>query len=212
MKDNRREHRAVQVGLSAALVVMLLLTGATSAGASSQVVITEPGLGFSFTLPHDWKQVPLNGSDVSALLNAATHDDPSLANKLNSEVASAASKGTKVFAIGPIVGSVAWNVNVIVSSSSGAPTGRAFAQAAAADAKIQLTQTGGSHIRTSIVKNRLGTSARVTYEFNLKNVTREFGEQLYVRHKTSLEIVTVTTSSPTSSQSITRLIGNSWQW
>ena len=45
--------------------------GETSAGASSGPVIKQPQYGFSFTLPADWKQVPLDGSDVTALLNAS---------------------------------------------------------------------------------------------------------------------------------------------
>jgi hypothetical protein len=191
---------------------MLLLMGELSAGASTGIVIKGPQHEFSFTLPAGWKQVPLNGSDVTALLNAATHDDPALANALDSEVTSAATKGMKVFAIGPVVGSVASNVNVIVTSSSGAPTGSAFAPAMVAEAKIELTQLGGSHLKTSIVKNRLGTAAQVTYQLNLKNVSTEFGEQMYVQHKSSIDIVTVTTSNPTSSQSTARSITSSWQW
>ncbi len=151
-----------------------------SAGTSSGVVVRQPQYGFSFTLPANWKQVPLNGSDVTALLNAATHDDPTLANALDSEVTSAASKGMKVFAIGPVAGSTAPNVNVIVASAAGSPTGRAFGRAAAAEAKIELTQVDANHIKTSVVKNRLGTSAQATYQLNLKNAAPEFGEQFYV--------------------------------
>ena len=59
-------------------------------------------------------------------LNSASHDDPTLANALSSEVTSGAAKGMKVFAVGPRAGSTVPNVNVIVTSSAGAPTGRAF--------------------------------------------------------------------------------------
>ena len=188
------------------------LVGDTSAGASSGVVIKEPQYGFSFTLPSNWQQLPLNGSDVTALLNAATHDDPTLANALDSEVISAASKGIKVLAIGPVVGSTVPNANVIVLSSAGAPTGSAFAQEAVAEAKIELAQVGASQIKTSIVKNRLGTSAQATYELNLKTTAPEFGEQFYVQHKSYVEIVTVSTSNLTSTQSNGQLIIDSWRW
>jgi hypothetical protein len=202
----------MQVGASVGLVAVLLLMGDTSAGAASGVVIKEPQYGFSFTLPSNWKQVPLNGSDVTALLNAETHDDPTLASALDSEVTSAASKGMKVFAIGPVVGLTVPNANVIVTSSAGAPTGSAFAQEAVAEAKIEMTQVGASHLKTSIVKNRLGTSAQATYELNLQNTGPEFGEQFYVQHKSYVEIVTVTTSNLTSTQSNARLIVDSWRW
>lgn len=210
MRHDRRSHRATLVGASA-LVAALLLLGETGAGASSGAVIREPQYGFSFKLPANWKQVPLDGSDVTALLNAATHDDPTLANALDSEVTSAASKGMKVFAIGPLARSTVPNVNVIVTSSAGAPTGRAFAQTAIAEAKIEFTQVGASHLTTSIIKNRLGTSAEVAYELIVQS-TVEFGEQLYVQHGANVEIVTVTTSSPASTRSNTQLIVDSWRW
>ena len=210
MRGDRRAYRTTLVGASA-LVAALLVLGETSASASSGPVVKEAQYGFSFTLPVNWKQVPLDGSDVTALLNTATHDDPALASALDSQVTSAASKGMKVFAIGPLAGSTVPNVNVIVTSSAGAPTGRAFAQTAIAEAKIEFTQVGASHLTTSIIENRLGTSAEVAYELTVES-TVEFGEQLYVRHGANVEIVTVTTSSPASTRSNARLIVGSWRW
>jgi hypothetical protein len=212
MREGRRNRGFLHVGTSIALVTVMLVLGATSADASSGVVIREPRYGFSFTLPVGWKQVPLNGSDVTALLNSAAHDDPTLANALKGEVTSAASKGMKVFAIGPFAGSMVPNVNVIVESSAGAPTGRAFDQTAIAEAEIALTQVGASHIKTSIVKNRLGTSAQATYELDLKATGIEFGEQFYVQHRSHVVIVTVTSSSLASSQSNAGLVADSWRW
>jgi hypothetical protein len=193
-------------------VALLLVLGEMAAGAASGIVIREPQYGFSFNLPANWKQVPLDGSDVTALLNSAAHDEPTLANALDSQVTSAASKGMKVFAIGPLVGSTVPNVNVIVSSSAGAPSGRSFAQAAVAEAKIALTQVGAGHLKASIVKNPLGTSAQVTYELNLKTAGVEFGEQFYVRHAAQVVVVTVTTSQSTSTKSNAKLVANTWRW
>jgi hypothetical protein len=212
MWGERRNQRATQIGTSAALAAVLCLLGGTGAGAASGVAISEHQYGFSFTLPANWKQVPLNGSDVTALLNAATHDDPALASSLDSEVTSAASKGMKVFAIGPVSGSSVPNVNVIVSSSAGAPTGREFAQEAAAEAKIELTQVNASHVKTSVVTNRLGTTAKATYQLAFKGAIPQFGEQFYVQHKAYIDIVTVTTSSTAATQSNAQRVLNSWHW
>jgi hypothetical protein len=212
MRGVRGNHWAQQIGASSVLVAVLLLMGETVAGAASGVVISEHQYGFSFTMPPNWKQVPLNGSDVTALLNAATHDDPSLANALDSEVTSAASKGMKVFAIGPVLWSAVPNLNVIVSSAAGAPTGREFAQEAAAEAKIELTQVNASHVQTSIVTNRLGTTAKATYQLAVKGSSTEFGEQFYVQHKNYVDIVTLTTTSSTTTRSIAQRIVNSWRW
>jgi hypothetical protein len=212
MRDGRRNRGPLPVRTSTALVAVMLVLVAASADASSGVVIREPRYGFSFTLPVGWEQVPLNGSDVAALLNSAAHNDPTLAHALNGEVTSAASKGIKVFAIGTFAGSMVPNVNVVVESSAGAPTGRAFDQAAIVEAEIALTQVGASHIKTSIVKNRLGTSAQATYELDLKATGIEYGEQFYVQHKSNLVVVTVTSSSFASSQSNARLVVDSWRW
>ena len=122
MGDGCRKVRNTLMGTSVLLAAVLVL-GETGASASSGTVLKEPQYGFSFQLPANWKQVPLDGSDVTALLNSASHDDPTLANALSSEVTSGAAKGMKVFAIGPLAGSTVPNVNVIVTSSAGAPTG-----------------------------------------------------------------------------------------
>ncbi len=212
MKNDRRYGRPRQVGASVALVAILLALGDTSAGASSGVVIKEPQYGFSFNLPVNWKQVPLNGSDVTALLNASTHDDPALTSALNGQISGAASKGMKVFAIGPVKGSSVPNVNVIVSSSAGNPTGRAFAQAVVAEAKIEFTEIGASHLKTSIVSNRLGYAGHATYELKSKSIGTEFGNQYYLQHNSYLEIVTVSTSNLASSQRDAQLIVSSWRW
>jgi hypothetical protein len=209
MTGDHRRHKTV-VGM-AALAAGLLVVGEAGAGASSAVTIREPQYGFSFSLPANWKQVPLDGSDVTALLNSATHDDPSLANALDSEVTSAAAKGIKVFAVGPVVGSSVPNVNVIVSSSAGSPTGRAFAQAAVAQAKIEFAELRASQVKTSIVKNRLGTAAKVTYALHAQSAT-EFGEQFYVSHGPNVEIVTITTSSGATTQSTAQTVVKNWRW
>jgi hypothetical protein len=201
------------VGVSVVLATILLFIGDASAGASSGVVVREPQYGFSFTLPSDWKQVPLDGSDVTALLNAATHGDPALKNALTSQIATATSTGMKVIAIGPDQGSSVPSVNVIVTNAaSGLPTGRAFASAVIAEAKIQLTEADASHLKTSIVNDRLGTAAQDSYELNSKSLGVVFGTQLTVRHGSKIEIVTVSTSDPTSSRSDARLIADSWRW
>ncbi len=183
-----------------------------SAAALSGTVANEPKYGFSFTLPAQWKQVPLNGSDVTALLQAAAHDDPTLANALDSEVSAAASKGIKVFAVGPVTASTAANMNIVIASSAGAPTGSAFAPEAVAEAKIGLAEIGVIHAKTSVVHNALGTVAQATYELDLKNAPAQFGVQFYALHKSHIEIISVTTSSPSESQADARVIANSWRW
>ena len=211
MSVDRRTRRALSMGASAALLAFLLVVGASSAAFSAGTVVKEPQYGFSFALPAGWQEVPLDGSDVTALLNIATHNDPSLTKALGSEVSSAPSKGMKVFAIGPAAGSSAPNVNVIVVSSAGTPTGRSFAPAAIAEAKIEFAQLGVRHIKSSIVNNHLGRAAQVTYELTLNGI-HEFGDQFYALHTSHVDIVTVTTGSVASSEADARIVVNSWRW
>lgn len=212
MSADQRTRRLLQFGAPATLVALLFVSGTAPVGASAGIVIKEPQYGFSFVLPSKWKRVPLNGSSVSALLNAATHGDPTLANGLNKEIKSAASEDMKVFVIGPISGTTVPNVNVIVTSSAGSPSGSEFAPAAAAEAKIELTEIGASQIKTSVASDRLGRAAVATYRLDLKGSPRQFGEQLYVRHDANIDIVTVTTSNLAHTQSVARLLTNSWRW
>ena len=216
MRRDRPKRWPALVATSALLVAGSLVMGASPAGAArgavSGTVVNEAEYGFSFTLPVTWKQVPLNGTDVTALLNAATHDDPALANALSGEVSAAASKGMKVFAVGPLSGATLANLNIIVTSSAGAPTGSAFAPAAVVEAKIGLTEIGAGHAKTSIVRNRLGTVAQVTYQLTLKNSPPQFGIQFYALHKSHVDIISVTTSSMSESQAAARVIVNGWHW
>jgi hypothetical protein len=189
-----------------------LAGGAASASAGSQVQIREPQYGFTFALPANWRQVPLDGSDITNLLNTATHDDPSLANGLSAEVTAGASKGMKVFAIGPVMGSSVPNVNVIVASSAGEPTGRQFAESSVTDAKIEFAEIGAQQIKASVVHTRLGVAAEVTYVLNIKNAAQQSGTQLYLQHNSHIDIVTATSPNAANSQSNMQLVIKSWRW
>jgi hypothetical protein len=189
------------LGLAAPLLV------ATGAGAAGPQV-KEPKYGFTFTLPTNWRPVPLNGSDIKSLLNSATHDDPAMASALSAQVKSAVEQGVKVFAIGPETDGSVPNVSIVSSSASGAPSGSAFASAALAQAKISLTQVGATHIQAAVVKNRMGDSGELVYQLS----ATVQGAQLYVRHKARVVVMTVTTTSSLSSQTTARAIVQSWTW
>jgi hypothetical protein len=172
-------------------VAPLLALDAASAGASSGTVVKESHYGFSFRLPNSWKQVPLDGGDVKSLLNAATHNDPALASSLDSEIVSQASKGMKVFAIGP--------------------SGRTFAQAAVAEAKIEYVQLSATSYKASVVTNQLGTTAMGTYDLTSSG-GHQYGIQYFVRHKSYIDVITVTTANAASTQSAAKTIVSSWRW
>ena len=212
MKAGRRNRPSLIVGLTVVLVAVVLLAWGKVADAAVGLAVTDPHDGFAFALPSNWKIVPLDGGDITSLLNAATHDDPALTNALSGEVTAAASKKMKLFAIGPVDGLAVPNVNVIVTPSGGAPTGFAFSSAAVAEAKIELTESSASHIRTRVLKNRLGSTAEATYQLDLPNASTQYGEQFYAIHKTRIYIVTVTTPNGLSTELVGHSITASWSW
>jgi hypothetical protein len=212
MKRDRSGRRVTLFGLSSLLAAVILTAWAANAGADSQLQIKDSRYGFSFALPASWKLVPLNGSDITNLLNTATHDDPALANGLSNEVKAGASKGMKVFAIGPVVGTTIPNVNVIVTSSAGGPTGHAFAESSVTQAKIEMAELGVQQIKASIIQTRLGAIAEATYTLNLKTSAPQFGAQLYLEHKSHVDIVTVTAPNTADTQSNLRFVISNWRW
>ena len=82
----------------------------------------------------------------------------------------------------------------------------------AAEAKIELTQVNANHVKSSIVTNRLGTTAEATYQLDVKGSSPEFGEQFYVQHKANVDILTVTTSSSSATRSNAQRVVASWRW
>jgi hypothetical protein len=212
MTNGAQSHRSRHGWLSGALAATFMLLGTTTAGASSGTLVKEPQYGFSFRLPSGWKEVPLDGSDVKSLLSNATHDDPSLSNALDSQIVSESAKGMKVFGIGPLTNSSTPDVDVIVISAAGTPSGRAFASEGVTEAKIEYAQIGAVHYKASVVTDRLGDAAKGTYELKGKTLGTQYGTQYFVRHKASVYIVTVTTPSAASTQTAGNLIVNSWRW
>jgi hypothetical protein len=104
------------------------------------------------------------------------------------------------------------NVNVIVASSAGEPTGHAFAQSSVTEAKIEFAELGAQQVKASIVHTRLGVVAEVTYILNIKNSAPLFGSQLYLLHTSHIDIVTATTAKAADSRSNLQLVIESWQW
>jgi hypothetical protein len=213
MRDRRSGHRRALWGVSALALVGPVVMVATpgSSSAASRPSVKEPKYDFSMSLPAKWTTIPLDGSDITSLLNSATHDDPTLSNALNSQVKAATKQGIKVFAVGPVSGTTVPNVSVADQSASGAPSGNAFPPAAAVEAKISLGEAGAKGIKTSTIHDRLGDVAQVVYSLPLTTGTVD-GVQLYAEHRSRIVIMTVTTSSPATALSAAHTIAGSWRW
>jgi hypothetical protein len=207
----RRLTRWVLGALSlAGPVVFFSVAG--SAHTAPGKLVREQKYGFTLRLPAQWNPIPLDGSDITSLLNTATHDDPSLTNALSSQVKSATAQGIKLFAVGPLVGSFVPNLNVIVQSSVAVPGGKgAFLAAVTVQAKISLGEAGITKITSATVHDAMGAVVQVSYTLPLKTGDAH-GVQIYAERGSRLVIMTVTTSTPSQSLTDARAIAGSWHW
>jgi hypothetical protein len=189
-------------------------TAATTKSVPAANTVNESKYGFSFSLPSNWKAIPLTGTDAGALLNAAKSADPALANVLDSQLIQAVKQGLKVYAVGPVSGTSFPNLNIGIESSSGSPAGQAFLSAMDAEVKIALTEVGVQDLNTSDTRLPLGNALLVTYRLPLKvssNLT-EVGVQLYFEHGPEVYVVTFSSSSMSLDQAVSHVVENSWRW
>jgi len=176
-------------------VTAMVALCALPAGAAGTRV-NETKYGFSFSLPAKWVSIPLNGVDISKILGKATKADPALKKGLTKEVKQAAKNAIKFFAVGPISNAFASNINIIVESSAGLPTGSSYFSLIEPQIKAQLTKDGFEGLQTAVVQLAMGKEITATYHLPT-GVAGEFaqGFQLYVRHKSHVEIITFTSSA-----------------
>jgi hypothetical protein len=209
MNQHRGSSRCVVAILTVTAIGALFGPTASAAGTR----FNESKYGFSFSLPSKWLQVPLNGGDIKSLLAKATKDDPSLENALSAEIKKAAAERIKFFAVGPIQGFVSPNLNIIVTSAGTTLSGKAYWQEADPQIKVELTEVGVKDLKTAIKKFTFGESLVAKYSIPTKEFgTSERGVQLYVRHKSQLDIVTVTSTTVKSVEGVATVLEDSWQW
>ena len=189
-----------------------VVTEALPSGASGRVVIDKQD-GLTFSLPAKWSQVPLNGNDFLYFLNQAAIHNPALKSAITTEVKQMAKQGAKIFAVGPYQQNFLSNINVIVVSSAGAPTGQAFFTAAQAQLKVQLTSAGFKDLKFKVASFPFGKALEGTYRLGLTGQAKTVhGLQLYILHKSRIAIVTFTSLSPTTDLSVATTVGRSWHW
>ena len=193
-------------------MAMSLVVGIASS-ATAAVKVTEHALGFSFSLPAHWKVIPLHAKDVTQLLNAATKSDPALTGALTKEIRQAAHQGVKVFAVAPVLMHTNPNLNIIVESSAGVPTGAAFFVQGGATIKRELASSGFSHVKVSDVTGGFGKVIQVTYQIKSALTGQVVhGVQFYVRHTTRFYIITTTAPTSAYASSVSNGVATSWHW
>jgi len=199
--------------VAAALVAGSMIAATCLPAGASGAKVLDVKDGFSFSLPSGWLQIPLTGKDVSGLLDAATRADPALKTSLSNEVKQYVKKGVKVFVVGPIVRGEASNINAIVTSTAGLPSGAAYFDELGVQVKIGLATIGAQNVVTSKVTFANGTQLQAKYSLPTSMIKNgAYGVQLYVRHLSRLVVITCTSATRAASQRIAREVESTWAW
>ncbi len=199
------------------LAVICIVTGSlvvsTSSWGAPGLVVKNPKDGFSFSLPSPWKQVPLSGNDIAYFLKEASKGDANLERTMTTQVEEAIKAGIRTFAVGPLAGNFLSNINVIVETAKGAPTGNAFYTAAQAQLQVALVADGFTDLKLKAVHLPLGKALQATYDLTNKSLrVTTAGLQLYILHKSNVFIVTISTHSHSLDRSLLKRVGESWRW
>lgn len=193
--------------------VVAIVVVAAEPGGAAGARIRESKYGFSFTVPANWTQVPLNGAKVNTILNKALKADPALKASFVKEVEEAPTNKTVFLAIGSVLDDFATNVNIIVTSSAGYPDNNSYFAIADSQIKGDLAGGGFEGITVSVVHLPFGEELEATYSAHLATSdSYVYGLQLYIKHKSHIEIVTFTSSSQSVDVAATEAMVKSWQW
>jgi hypothetical protein len=190
--------------------VTILTTGTSGA---NTLTVKDAKYNLSFTLPDQWREIPLSGGDISGLLDLATKADPSMKSSLTAEVKQEAKAGVKIFALGPIVDQFASNVNVIVEPQAEGPSTPGYFNELGVEVKLNLASAGFKKLKTSKVHWSQGDVLQVTYTLHLATTSSLVkGVQDYVWHKGKIFIVTFSSSKLSVDKVVAQLVGQSWRW
>ncbi len=185
-----------------------------SSGQAMAQTVTASQYRFAFALPPGWTEIPVSSKDLGALLSALTKADPAIKNALSQEAVDAAKEGLKVFAVGPIAGDFVPNLNILVRSASGLPSGSTFVNLMSSEVEILLASEGATQVKTAAAQLPLGQAVRATYLLRLLTggTVAVRGLQLYFEHLGRLYVVTFSALSMTEDQSAARVVQASWRW
>src|SRR5271165_1707754 len=196
--------------LGAALVVLSVTPA--PAGATGPVVVDAHD-GFSFALPAGWQQLSADPARTKAIMKKASSVSPQVATAVRQAIHSIGVSSLRIYAIGPLAtgSTFAPNLNVIVESGRGVPTGAAFVQGAVPAAKQGLASIGAKNLGTSSVALAGAPALKVTYAIGA-NGRRGEGTLYYAAHGGRIDIITVTTASAATTTSAAATLQRTWRW
>ncbi len=198
-----RDMKQWAIALACAAIVFCASVGPSSASAPTGTRVVVAKYGFSVTVPTGWERVQLTKDGVGKLVKRMDKVDPSQASLLSSQSAQATIRKMQLYAIGPLQGGMIPNMNVLVQSPQGLPSGTSFLTQVKQLMTGTLHNAGFTNVTTSIVHLPLGSAVQGNYTTPSSSVTIT---QLYISHKSHFYIVTFTPSS------VAAQIENTWHW
>jgi hypothetical protein len=197
-----RDPRQWAIALACATIVTCVSAGPSSASTPSQRIVLAK-YGFSLSLPAGWQRTQLTKAGVTKLVQRLDKLDPKQANLLSSASAQATIRRLQFYAIGPPDEGLIPNMNVIVQSPAGLPSGTSFVSQIKPVMAQALAKDGYAHVTFSTVHLPLGAALQAQYTAPTTSVLLT---QLYISHKGHLYIATFTPSS------VAAQIENTWRW
>jgi hypothetical protein len=183
-------------------VIALCATPVASSASSASgptVVLTKYGL--SVTLPPGWQKVTLTQAGIDKMAKYLKGASPTLYQQFVNNEATA--RHFQLYAIGPLEGGTLPNLNVLVQSPQGLPSGKSFLTQARPVMKSELQQAGLKNVTISVVHPAFGSALQAVYTLPSTSVTVT---QLYISHKGHLYIVSM------SPASVVPQIESNWHW
>jgi hypothetical protein len=197
----RRRWRTWALALTGSVLALCAAPEVSSASSSTGPTVVLPKYGFSVTLPSGWQKVTLTQAGINKIAKYVSKTDPALGHEfVNNE---ATVRHLQLYAIGPPQGGSLPNLNVLVQSPQGLPSGKAFLTQGQPVLKSQLEQAGLKNVVISVVHLPFGSALEGTY--TLPGISAPV-TQYYVSHNGRLYIITM------SPASVVPQIENSWHW
>jgi hypothetical protein len=198
----RRNWSKWAFALMSCVIALCATPMAASASASSKgptVVLTK--YGFSVMLPSGWQKVTLTQAGIDKIAKYLKGANPTFYQQFVNNEATA--RHLQLYAIGPLEGASLPNLNVIVQSPQGLPSGKSFLTQVQPVMKSELQQAGLKNVTISVVHPPFGSALQAVYTLPSTSVTVT---QLYMSHKGHLYIISMSPSS------VVPQIESKWHW
>lgn len=197
----RRNWSRCAFALVSSVIALCATPMASSASSAAGPTVVLSKYGFSVALPSGWQKVTLTQAGIDKIAKYLKGASPTIYQQFVGNEATA--RHLQLYAIGPLEGASLPNLNVLVQSPQGLPSGKSFLTQAQPVMKSELQQAGLKDVTISVVHPPFGSALQAVYTLPGTSVTVT---QLYISHRGHLYIVSM------SPASVAPQIEGEWHW